>query len=177
MTEDVSAAELDYTRIDRPLVERAIAALENAKRSELKVVTAESCTGGLVALVLSEAPGAAEFLDGGFVTYTPEQKCAALNLDPALIEKHGAVSAEVAEAMARGALECSKADIAVSVTGVAGPEPDERGNPVGLVFLACARKGGKCTGVKREFGDIGRSAVRYSAAVEALALIARLAGE
>ena len=77
-------------------------------------------------------PGAAEFLEGGFVTYTPEQKCAALKLDPLLIEKHGAVSAEVADAMACGALECSRADIAVSVTGVAGPEPDERGNPVGL---------------------------------------------
>jgi len=63
-------------------------------------------------------PGAAEFLEGGFVTYTPEQKCAALKLDPLLIEKHGAVSAEVADARARGALECSRADIAVSVTGV-----------------------------------------------------------
>ena len=70
-------------------------------------------------------PGAAEFLEGGFVTYTPEQKCAALKLDPLLIEKHGAVSAEVADARARGALECSRADIDVSVTGVAGPEPDE----------------------------------------------------
>ena len=89
--------------------------------------------------VLSEAPGAAEYLDGGFVTYTSEQKCEALGLDPRLIDEYGAVSAEVADAMARGALEASQADIAVSVTGVAGPEPDERGNPVGLVYLACAR--------------------------------------
>ena len=73
-------------------------------------------------------PGAAEFLEGGFVTYTPEQKCAALKLDPLLIEKHGAVSAEVADARARGALECSRADIAVSVTCDVGSEPDERGN-------------------------------------------------
>ena len=175
MTEDVSASELDYVQIDRAPVERAIEALDSAKRSGLKVVTAESCTGGLVAMVLSEAPGAAEFLDGGFVTYTPEQKCAALDLDPLLIKKHGAVSAEVADAMAHGALECSEADIAVSVTGVAGPEPDERGNPVGLVYLACARKDGSCVGVKREFGDIGRSRVRYAAASEALALIARVA--
>ena len=79
--------------------------------------------------------------------------------------------------MARGALACSRADIAVSITGVAGPEPDERGNPVGLVYLACASKSGKCLGVKREFGDIGRSRVRYAAASEALALIARVAGE
>jgi nicotinamide-nucleotide amidase len=108
---------------------------------------------------LSEAPGAAEFLEGGFVTYTPEQKCVALGLDPLLIEQHGAVSAEVADAMARGALECSRADIAVSVTGVAGPEPDEIGNPVGLVYFACTHKAGKCLGVKREFGDIRASAM------------------
>jgi nicotinamide-nucleotide amidase len=171
MTEDVSASELDYVQIDRALVERAIDALDSAKRSALKIVTAESCTGGLVAMVLSEAPGAAEFLDGGFLTYTPEQKCAALKLDPLLIEKHGAVSAKVAEAMSRGALECSQADIAVSVTGVAGPEPDERGN------LACWRKGGKCVVVKREFGDIGRSRIRYAAASEAMALITRVASE
>ena len=111
-------------------------------------------------MLLSEAPGAGEFIDDGFVTYTPEQKCAALDLDPLLIETHGAVSAEVADAMARGALACSRADIAVSITGVAGPEPDERGNPVGLVYFACARKCGKCVGVKREFRDIGRSRVR-----------------
>jgi PncC family amidohydrolase len=106
--------------------------------------------------VLSEAPGAAEYLDGGFVTYTPEQKCTALKLD-----EYGAVSAQVADAMARAALYCSQADIAVSVTGVAGPEPDEHGNPVGLVYLACARKDGRCIDVKRRFGDIGRSRVRY----------------
>ena len=177
MTEDVSASELDYVQMDQALVGRGIDALNSAKRSGLKVVTAESCTGGLVAMVLSEAPGAAEFLDGGFVTYTPEQKCAALKLDPLLIEKHGAVSAEVADAMARGALECSRADIAVSVTGVAGPEPDERSNPVGLVYLACLRTGRTCVTIKREFGDIGRSRVRYAAASEALTLIARVASE
>jgi nicotinamide-nucleotide amidase len=125
--------------------------------------------------VLSEAPGAAEYLDGGFVTDTPEQKCAALNLDRQFIEEHGAVSAEVAIEMARGALSCSQADIAVSVTGVAGPEPDAHGNPVGLVYLASARKDGRCVSVKCEFGAIGRSRVRYAAAVEALQLISHTA--
>jgi nicotinamide-nucleotide amidase len=175
LSKNTNAGELDYVRIDRELIKRAVKALDCAKRAGLKVVTAESCTGGLVAIVLSEAPGAAEYLDGGFVTYTPEQKCAALKLDRQFIEKYGAVSVEVATEMARGALACSQADIAVSVTGVAGPEPDERGNPVGLVYFACARKDGRCVGVKREFGDIGRSRVRYSAAVEALELIARTA--
>ena len=174
MTANVSADELDFVQIDRKRIERAVDALERAKCAGLKVVTAESCTGGLIATVLSEAPGAAEYLDGGFVTYTPEQKCSALKLDPKLIEQYGAVSAQVADAMARGALERSQADIAVSVTGVAGPEPDQRGNPVSLVYLACARKAGSGVGVKREFGDIGRSRIRYQAASDALGLIARL---
>jgi nicotinamide-nucleotide amidase len=175
MAADVSAAELDYVQIDRKLVERAIEALDRAMKAGVKVVTAESCTGGLIATVLSEAPGAAEHFDGGFVTYTPEQKCLALKLNEGLVNKFGTVSAEVAEAMARGALDCSQAGIAVSVTGVAGPEPDERGNPVGLVYFACARRDGNCMEVKREFGDIGRSRIRYEAACEALALIAAAA--
>ena len=169
-----SADELDFVQIDGKLIERAVEALKRAKCAGFRVVTAESCTGGLIATVLSEAPGAAEYLDGGFVTYTPEQKCTALKLDPKLIEQYGAVSAQVADAMARGALERSQADIAVSVTGVAGPEPDQRGNPVSLVYLACARKAGSGVGVKREFGDIGRSRIRYQAASDALGLIARL---
>jgi nicotinamide-nucleotide amidase len=170
-----SAAELDYVQIDRKLVECAIEALDQAKKAGLKVVTAESCTGGLVATVLSKAPDAADYFDGGFVTYTPEQKCIALKIDEKLVKKFGPVSAEVAEAMARGALDCSQADIAVSVTGVAGPDPDERGNPVGLVYLACARREGRCKGVKSEFGDLGRSRIRYLAASEALRLIAAAA--
>jgi nicotinamide-nucleotide amidase len=174
MSPDVSADELDYVQIDRKLIELAVEALARAKRARLKVVTAESCTGGLIATVLSEAPGASEYFVGGFVTYTPEQKCVALKLDAKLIDRYGAVSAEVADAMARGALDNSQADIAVSVTGVAGPEPDERGNPVGLVYFASARKAGKCLGLRREFGDIGRSHVRYGAASEALRLIARV---
>jgi hypothetical protein len=78
---NVSAEELDFVEIDRKLIARAVEALESAKRAGLRLVTAESCTGGLIATVLSEAPGAAEYLDGGFVTYTPEQKRTALELD------------------------------------------------------------------------------------------------
>jgi hypothetical protein len=85
------------------------------------------------------------------------------------------VSAEVAEAMAKGALCCSNADIAVSVTGVTGPEPDERDNTIGLVYFACATWTSGCPGVERKFGDIGRSATRYAAASEALKLIANAA--
>ena len=160
MTANVSADGLDFVQIDRKLIERAIEALERAKCAGLRVVTAESCTGGLIATVLSEAPGAAEY-----VTYTPEQKCTALKLDTKLIAQYGAVSAEVADAMARGPLKVC--------LGVAGPEPGERGNPLGIVYLACARKAGSCVGVKREFGEIGRSRIRYKAASDALGLIAR----
>ena len=102
MTANVSADELDFVQIDRKLIELAVGALERAKCAGLRVATAESCTGGLIATVLSEAPGAAEYLDGGFVTYTPEQKCTALKLDPKLIEQYGAVSAQVGCAVTYG---------------------------------------------------------------------------
>ena len=142
MSSTVTADELDYVEIDRPLVELAVNALASAERNALRVVTAESCTGGLIATVLSEAPGAADYFDGAFVCYTAEHKCAALGIDPKLIEHRGVVSREVAIAMAKGALAHSDADLAVAVTGVAGPERDEDGNPVGLVYLACVRRSG-----------------------------------
>jgi nicotinamide-nucleotide amidase len=176
MTSPATADELDYVEIDRPLVELAVNALGSAQRHKLRVVTAESCTGGLIATVLSEAPGAAEYFDGAFVCYTANHKCAALGVDPGLIERCGVVSKQVAVAMANGALAHSDADLAVAVTGVAGPERDEDGNPVGLVYLACVRRGGDGVSVKRDFGDIGRSKIRYRAASEALTLLAEVAG-
>ena len=103
MSSTVTADELDYVEIDRPLVELAVKALDSAERRELRVVTAESCTGGLIATVLSEAPGAADYFDGAFVCYTADHKCAALGLDPGLIERCGVVSKQVATAMANGA--------------------------------------------------------------------------
>jgi nicotinamide-nucleotide amidase len=175
MTSTVTADDLDYVEIDRALVELAIDALACAQRKKLKIVTAESCTGGLIATVLTEAPGAADYFDGAFVCYTADHKCAALGLDPHLIERFGVVSEQVAVAMANGALGGSDADVAVAVTGVAGPERDEDGNPVGLVYLACSRRGRETVCLERNFGDIGRSRIRYRAAVEALALLAEVA--
>jgi nicotinamide-nucleotide amidase len=171
VSSDITAEEVDFVSIDKHLVNRAIDALDALKKRGLKAVTAESCTGGPIATVLSEAPGAAEHFEGAFVVYTPEQKYFALKVPPALIQGHGIVSAEVAVAMAEGALTGSRADIAVSVTGVAGPEPDEQGNPVGLVYFGCARRGELSFHRKKEFGDRGRSAVRYAAAEEALAIV------
>jgi nicotinamide-nucleotide amidase len=172
MPNDVSAEELDFVRIDARLVERAVAVLQALERRDARAVSAESCTGGLIATVLSEAPGAAEHFEGGFVVYTPAQKFSALGIPPDLIEEYGTVSRQVAEAMAEGALERSEADIAIAVTGVAGPETDEKGNPVGLVYIGCARRGLKPFHKRCEFGDLGRSAVRYAAAMEALLILA-----
>jgi PncC family amidohydrolase len=167
------ATDLDYVQIDSRLVQAAVRALSIAKRHGCRLVTAESCTGGLISTVLSEAPGAAEHFAGGFVVYTAEQKYAALKIPKQLIADHGTVSKETAIAMAANAAACSEADIAVAVTGVAGPEPDERGNPIGLTYIACALPGGITICVKRELGDIGRANIRYETAFEALSLLTR----
>lgn len=112
-----------------------------AKEKGLSIVTAESCTSGLLASVLSEAPVAAECLDGGFVTYIKQNKTTALGVPEELLRTKGAVNGEVARAMAEGALERLLAELAATITGVAGPSAGEDGNPVGLVFIAIARRG------------------------------------
>lgn len=100
--------------------------------------TAESCTGGLVAKRMTDLPGASAVLKGGVVSYTDEVKHNVLGVPQALLDQYGAVSPQVAEAMARGARRVLGCDLAVSTTGVAGPDPDDRGNPVGLVYVALA---------------------------------------
>ena len=120
----------------------AAAVIKTAKQSGLTVATAESCTAGAVAQALAAAPGASEHFQGGFVTYTKDMKSRTLGVSKSLMEAKSAVCAEVAEAMAKGALERSGADAAVAVTGVAGPDPDEDGNPVGLIFCCTATAAG-----------------------------------
>src|SRR5688572_13174944 len=115
--------------------------LSRAKACNLVVVTAESCSAGTLALALSKGEGAARHFAGGFVTYTKEMKHRVLGVPMPLLTDRGAVCSEVAEAMAQGAIERSGASIGVAVTGVAGPEPDEDGNPVGLIYCAVAREG------------------------------------
>ncbi|MGZ9130731.1 MAG: CinA family protein [Candidatus Binatia bacterium] len=105
------------------------------------------------------------------MVYTPEQKFFALKIPPAVIGAYGTVSREVAEAMAEGALLTSNADVAVSVTGVAGPDTDEKGNPVGRVYFGCARRGAATFNKRCDFGDRARSEVRYAAAMEALTML------
>jgi nicotinamide-nucleotide amidase len=153
------------------LTQAAANVLDLAKREGLTIVTAESCTAGLLSLVLSDAPGAAEHLHGGFVTYTKEQKHTVLGVSWQLLREKGAVCREVACAMAEGALANSTADVAIAITGVAGPEPDEDGNPVGRTCFALARRGAQTQTTERNYGDIGRDAVRESVVRDVLAAL------
>jgi nicotinamide-nucleotide amidase len=156
------------TPTDQELARMAEELLGLAKRYGLTVIAAESCTAGLLCQILSNATGAAEHFHGGFVTYTKEHKSQALGVSPDLLRLKGAVSGEVARAMAEGALAHSTADLAVAITGVAGPEPDEDGNPVGLTRIAVAQRGAAAHDFERRYGDIGRDAVRQHAIADAL---------
>lgn len=137
----------------------------------LMIATAESCTGGIVAGALTEIAGSSSVLDRGFVTYSNEAKQEMLGVDRALIDTHGAVSEEVARAMADGALEHSNAGLAVSITGIAGPGGATASKPVGLVWFGVARTGQAVRTVREEFGELGRSQVRERAALTALGLL------
>ena len=153
------------------LEELAEQVLEQAKACDVTIVTAESCTAGALAYTLSKAPGAGEYLQGGFVTYTKEMKAEVLGVPRKLLERKTAVSEEVATAMALGALKRAPADVAIAVTGVAGPEPDEDGNPVGLVYVAAARLYGKTLAERHEFIGMGRDEILQSSMERALILL------
>ena len=125
---------------------------------ELTVATAESCTGGMMAALLTDIEGAGHGFERGFVTYTKEAKTELLGIEPSLLDHNDAVSEVVARAMAEGALKRSKADIALGVTGFAGPAgPDHE---EGLVHFALARRGGRTVHREEHFGALGRGAVR-----------------
>ena len=157
------------------LLTEATALLADLRAKGLKVATAESCTGGLIAGLLTEIPGSSDVVERGFVTYSNEAKAEMLGVGPQLIATHGAVSAEVARAMASGALAHSKADISVAVTGVAGPGGGTAAKPVGLVHFGAARRGGAVLHHEERFGDIGRSEIRLVTVRQALDLLRRLA--
>jgi nicotinamide-nucleotide amidase len=150
---------------------RAIEALVAAKFS---VATAESCTGGLVAGALTAIPGSSAVVYGGFVTYANTAKTAMLGVTARLIRDYGAVSAQVARAMADGARNKAHVDLAVAITGVAGPDGGTDKKPVGLVYLACATHEGTKV-IEKRFGALGRDEVRQAAALEALKLVADVA--
>lgn len=128
------------------ITNQTTALLSLLKSKGLKLATAESCTGGLIASLITEISGASEVFECGFVTYSNDSKTNLLGVDEKLIAQHGAVSEEVAIAMAKGTLKKTGADIAVSVTGIAGPNGGTEQKPVGLVFIAVANKNGSaCT--------------------------------
>lgn len=156
------------------LIERAAAIIARASARGLKVATAESCTGGLVAGLLTEVPGSSAVVDRGFVTYSNEAKSEMLKVPADLIAEVGAVSGEVAIAMALGCLDASNADIAVAITGIAGPGGGSEQKPVGLVHFAASRGGEPVLAVERRFGDLGRTGIRLAAVDQALDLIEQL---
>jgi nicotinamide-nucleotide amidase len=160
-----------------PLEERAAALLEACRARGLRIATAESCTGGLVSALLTEIAGSSAVVERGFVTYSNEAKAELLGVDPSLIVRHGAVSEPVARAMAEGALARSPADLAVAITGVAGPGGGSDAKPVGLVHFGLARRGEAVRHLERRYGDLGRREVRLRAVADALTLLGDAAGE
>ena len=163
--------------IDKELHAAAKHLLEACRARGLRIATAESCTGGLVAGTLTDIAGSSDVVECGFVVYSNEAKEAMLGVPAATLKRHGAVSAETATAMAAGALKNSRADLSVAITGIAGPGGGSRGKPVGLVHFAAARRDGRRLTAVHRYGKIGRRRVRERSVTEALRLLERLAVE
>jgi nicotinamide-nucleotide amidase len=153
------------------LIARATELVARYKAAGLMAVTAESCTGGLIAGLLTEIPGSSTMLERGFVVYSNAAKQELLGVRAETLARYGAVSSETAVAMAEGALRASRAEVAVSVTGIAGPDGGTAGKPVGLVHFACARRGKPTVAREERFGEIGRGAVRLASVETGLDLL------
>jgi nicotinamide-nucleotide amidase len=160
---------------DEQLRGAANALLDLCKTKKLTLATAESCTGGLVAATLSEISGSSLVLDRGFVTYSNTAKRQMLGVTPATIDVFGSVSRECAEEMAKGALAHAPVDLAVSITGIAGPTGAVPGKPIGLVYFCAASRSGRVIAHDRKYGDIGRANVRRESVLQALAMLRELA--
>jgi nicotinamide-nucleotide amidase len=157
--------------IDPKLLAAARHLLDVCRKRGLRIATAESCTGGLVAGVLTEIAGASDVVERGFVVYSNAAKESMLDVPASTLKRHGAVSAETAIAMAAGALKNSEADISVAITGIAGPGGGTKQKPVGLVHFAAAGRNGKSIARRRLYGKIGRRRVRARSVAEALELL------
>jgi nicotinamide-nucleotide amidase len=162
---------------EQDLIEPARALLDLCRAKKLTIAAAESCTGGLLAATLTEIPGSSQVFDRGFVTYSNDAKIGMLGVPVDLLETFGAVSREAAQAMASGALAQAGVDLAVAITGIAGPGGALPGKPVGLVHVAVASRGGRRSHQARHFGDIGRAGVRRESVRQALAMLQELAGQ
>jgi nicotinamide-nucleotide amidase len=161
--------------IDAELHAAARQVVETCTARHLTIATAESCTGGLVVGALTEIAGSSAVVLCGFVTYSNEAKQNMLGVPAAVLVAHGAVSRPTAQAMAEGALVLSPADLAVAITGIAGPGGGSAEKPVGLVHFAAAARTGARIARERRYGDIGRAAIRHASVLEALAMLEELA--
>jgi nicotinamide-nucleotide amidase len=148
----------------------ASSVLDGCRKAGLRLATAESCTGGMVAAALTDIAGSSDVVERGFVTYSNEAKTELLGVPAEMIAAHGAVSAQVATAMVQGALARAPVDLAVSVTGIAGPGGATTGKPVGLVYFAVGRKGGDAR-VERHNYQGERASIRAAATERALELL------
>jgi len=161
--------------LDDDIVEAAKRLLDICRRKNLILATVESCTAGLVAGTLAEVPGISSMLDRGFITYSNQSKQDMVGVSAATLDKHGAVSRETAEEMARGATAHAPVDLAVSVTGVAGPDGGSAEKPVGLVHFAVASRSGRLVHAEKRFGDIGRAEIRKQSVLQAFRMLHDLA--
>ena len=162
------------TTLPRELVDAARRVIDANRAAGKTIAVAESCTGGLVSAALTEIPGSSDVFLAGYVTYSNEAKIRMLGVSLDVLETFGAVSIAVAWGMARGALERAESDVAVAITGIAGPDGGSEKKPVGTVVFARAETGGDANDVTadaHEFGDLGRGGIRLQAALVALDLL------
>ena len=156
---------------DEALRDKAARVLDGCRAKNLTIATAESCTGGLIAACLTEIAGSSDVVERGFVTYTNQAKTDLLGVPETLLATVGAVSEDVARAMAEGALARSPAQISIACTGIAGPSGGTADRPVGLVHLAAAREGQPTLHQRCAYGDMGRTGVRLASVEDALELL------
>ncbi|AMJ60166.1 CinA family protein [Bosea sp. PAMC 26642] len=156
---------------DAEITALAVAVLALCRERGLTVATVESCTGGLVCAALTSIPGSSDIVLGGLATYSNAAKSALASVPPALIEAHGAVSEPVAQAMAEGGRARLDADLAVSITGVAGPGGGSTEKPVGLVHFGCASQGQSTQHRERRFGPLSRDEIRRQSVIVALEML------
>jgi len=163
--------------IDQLFFNQAAGVLAACRAKGLSIVTAESCTGGLVSAALTAVPGSSDVVERGFVTYSNQAKVDLLGVAAETLETWGAVSEPVAIEMAEGALRQSPASLALAVTGIAGPGGATASKPIGLVHLVVLLRGGGSIHVERQFGSVGREEIRKRSVAQALEMLRRLADE
>ncbi|MFO7477340.1 MAG: CinA family protein [Methyloceanibacter sp.] len=160
--------------VDDDIMALAVEVLAGCRERGQLIATAESCTGGLLAATMTAIPGCSDCFERGFVTYSNVSKSEMLGVPYWLIEKHGAVSEDVARAMAGGALTHSQADLAVAITGIAGPDGGTPEKPVGLVYFAAGRRDEPIVSERVLFGDLGRTGVQRRSVAQALKMLRAL---